>query len=627
MSDSIDHYAPLIVEALDRQDMFVLVLEPPHAPATSPHILAANSTFTRRVVTAKMVTAMGQLSRFALGDPTAASFTALCRATIDGTKLSGEVQLAGNAGPFWLGFSMATVSAPGAASRCVLIGKDITDQVRRSGDDRATQRLLASAFMSVGTPVAIVTGGDRVVTASTRFAHFCGRNAKELTGNSLTGVLDTDVRHQIQAALTATKPGSPASEFRGGGMRHDGSTFQASFSLSVIEGRASERLAVLTLNPDTIPADIPPEPEGAPEAVSKICLLGLAEVRAALGPKWLAVADRAMIIAETTIRRRLGPQDVLSRTSDQAFLVWFHAGTAEDNAVLAARMAREVRIILLTEFADTLMSSVASATVPLPRGATPGQLPADSQSALNRHPGLQPNKDVEAARGYLAWVEKEMPVDIEQLYGRGGQPLPAVWCSLPDSVATRIESAGATLADETFGGFELELLRLRAGLSVAAKAAARNLPRSCFVPMSVACLSSSRAKAAVLELLGGINNATGSRLTLLIGGNLAAFGPSQMQDLVAPLRGRVRAVGIAADALAAVPITHLSRPFTVVAFDSKPLESERAELALWTEVDAVHRTGSKVIARQVRTPLDARKLLELGVDFICGTAPAATLDV
>ena len=626
MSNTVESHSALVVEALDRLDTVVLVLDPPRPPATSPHILAANATFVRRVITVKTTTALGDLSRFILPQSSAASLSALCRATIDGTKLSGEIQLAGHAGPFWLGFSLATVSAPGMAPRCVLIGKDITDQLRRSGEDRATHRLLASAFMAVGTPVAIVTGGDRIVTASLRFAQLCGRSPKETGGNSIAGVLDADVRQRIQTALTASPPGAPAVEFRGGGTRHDATAFQASFSLSVIEGRGSERLAVVTINPDADDTDTAGTPEGGTDAVSKICLLGLAEVKTALGAKWPAVADRAMILAETAIRRRLGPKDVLSRTTDQAFLIWFHDGSADDNAVAAARIAREVRIVLLTEFADTLMSSVASATVQLPQGATPGQLTAESLSALDQHPALQPNPELEAARAYLAWVEKELPVDVEQMYGRGGQPLPAVWCSLPDSVVVRLENEAALLADETFGGFELEILRLRAGLSVAEKAAARNVPRSCFVPISLACLASHRSRRAVMEVVGAIDAATATRLTLLLAGDFGGWKPARMQELVAPFKGRVRSVGLAAKTVATVPMALLSRPFSAVSFESEVLGSERAELAMWQAMDAIHRTGCKVIARRVGTPSEARKLLELGVDFVCGTAPASGLE-
>jgi GGDEF domain-containing protein len=498
--------------------------------------------------------------------------------------------------------------------------------MRRSDDDRATQRVLAAAFVSVDAAVAVVTAGGRLVTASQGFAVLCGRTLRALTGSALSNVLDSEVLGRVQRTLAGSAPGSPASVFRGGGARNDAVPFSAAFSLSVIEGRGNERLAVLTLRPDTEAADPTTGSAKAPTAVGKIQLIGLQEIKATLGPKWSSIADRAMILAEAAIRRRLDKQDVLSRTADQGFLIWFHNGTVEQNAELASRIARAVRIALLTEFADSVGSSVASATVALPAGSVPRQLSASAQSELiNRRPGLAPDPAVEAARAYLAWAETELPVEIEQMFGRSGQPLPAVWCSLPDPVASRLEQAGATLDGESLGIFEMDLLRLRAGINVAAKAAASKLPRSCFVPVPCAFLASPRSSGAIKELLAGIDTATGSRLTLLLGGPFTDLSPTRLQELAAPLCSRVRAVGLAVQSISELPLNALQRPFSVVSFQPGVLGDVSNEADMWESMDAIHRTGAKVFARRIATPRQARMLIELGADFVCGTAPARVL--
>ncbi len=581
----------------------------------------------RRVGPRKPGASASDVSAYLLPETNRLALDAVSRAVIDGTRMSGEILLHGEGGPFWLGFSLTTVSVPGAAAHSVLIGKDITDQIRRTGEDRATQRLLASAFRSVDAASAIVTAGDRIVTASQCFATLCGHSPKELTGGSAATILDADTRKRIQAAIAAAAaPASadaPAASFRGHFMRRDGPPVDASFSLSVIDGRASERLAVLTVHPESAAAAVPAEPEGGPEAVSKIRLVGLDEVKAALGPRWAAVADRAMILAESAIRRRLGPQDVLSRTSDEAFLIWFQQGTVEENELRTARIAREVRIVLLTEFADAIMCRVASGTVAAAPGAPGQHLPPSLLAELNRHVAAVPDPAMETARAYLAWVEKELPVETEQMFGRGGQPLPAVWCSLPASVAARLAQAGAALKRESLGPFELDLLRLRAGISVAAQAAARNLPRSCFVPVPCACLLSSRSRAAVLEVLGGMGPTVGSRLTLLLAGPFSGVGAVRLQELAGLLRGRVRGLGLSAEAIRDLPIDAIKPPFAVVSFQPGVLVGDNAQASLWQSIDAIQRTGAKVIARRIATPAEARMLLELGVNFVCGTAPAA----
>jgi PAS domain S-box-containing protein len=626
MTNTIDRHAGLIAEALDRLDTIVVVLGPPEPPATLPTILAANFAFARRAGERKTGAALGGLSSYLLPETSRVALDALTRAVIDGARMSGEILLLGQGGPFWLGYSLTTVSVPGANARCVLIGKDITDQMRRSGEDRATQRLLASAFRSVDAAVAIVTAGDRIVTTSQRFALMCGRTSKELTGSSVTSILDAEVRQKIHAALAATAPDAPAALFRGGGLHPDGTPFAASFGLTVIEGRASERLAIVTVHQDASPAapvaGSDAAKAAAPEAVSKIRLMGLDEVKSALGPRWASVADRAMILAEAAIRRRLGAQDVVSRTTDQAFLIWFQQGSAEENEHLIGRIAREVRIVLLTEFADAIISGVASATVALPPGSAGQQVPPAALAELDRRAAAPPDPALEAARTYLAWVEKELPVETEQMFGRSGQPLPAVWCSLPASVAARLTEASTTLKRETLGPFELDILRLRAALAVASQAATRNQPRACFVTVPCACLLSPRSRAVVLEVLSDAGATLGGRMTLLLGAPFSGIGAARLHELAGLLRGRVRGLGLAADAIRDLPIEAIKPPFAVVSFQPGALADETAEADLWQVMNAIQRTGAKVIARQIATPAQARMLLELGVNFVCGTAPA-----
>lgn len=623
-------HIPLIVDALDRLDTIVLVLAPPDAPEALPTILAASGAFTRRTVTNPQSDIQPGFAALVLPATSRTTLAAIGRAAADATTLSGEILLRGRRDPFWLGFSLTTIPAPGASACCVLIGKDITDQMRRSGEDRATQRLFASAFMSVNAAAAIITGGDRIVTASRCFAMQFGRSSRELTGSSLASLLDTEARQRLNAAMATGTPGAPATEFHACAIQQDGLRFPAAFSVAMIEGRATERLGVLTLQPDAIPPrttaePAPPDATAAPDEVAgKIRLVELCEVKAALGLTWPRVADRALKLAETVIRRNIGDQDIFSRTPDQAFLVWFQRGTAEENEQRAARVAREVRIVLLTEFADAITSSIASATAP-PPGSTPGRLSATTVAEANKQPKLASNPTIEAARAYLGWAKKELPAEAEPMFGRGGQPLPAVWCSLPETMAASLEQCVAALPRETLGALEIDVVGLRAGISVAAKAAANNLPRSCFVPLPCAVLLAPRPRAIVMEALDGIDNATGSRLTVLLAGPFTDIGAARLRDLAAPLRSRVRAVGLATDAIGGLPLDAVRPPFSVASFQPDSLDDERAQAAMRQAITAIQRAGVKVIARKVRTPADARKLLELGVDYICGTAPSPGL--
>jgi hypothetical protein len=66
-------------------------------------------------------------------------------------------------------------------------------------------------------------------------------------------------------------------------------------------------------------------------------------------------------------------------------------------------------------------------------------------------------------------------------------------------------------------------------------------------------------------------------------------------------------------------------PISVVAFGAGGLGDPQIEADLWAAMDALHRSAAKLLARNITSPADARKLLELGSDFLCGVAPARAL--
>ena len=112
---------------------------------------------------------------------------------------------------------------------------------------------------------------------------------------------------------------------------------------------------------------------------------------------------------------------------------------------------------------------------------------------------------------------------------------------------------------------------------------------------------------------------------MLLGGPFADFSPAGLRELAAPLRARVRAVGLSVETLSDLPLDMVQRPFLVVSFKPGALNNERAEADLRQAMDAIHRAGSKVLAHHVAPPRQARTLIELGADFVCGTVPETTL--
>ena len=88
------------------------------------------------------------------------------------------------------------------------------------------------------------------------------------------------------------------------------------------------------------------------ESVGRIKLVGLDEVRSALGDRWPAVAQRAMATAESVIKRHCGPHDSFSRADDTSFLMCFGTLSEEEASFRAAMIGREIRNRLIGQGED-----------------------------------------------------------------------------------------------------------------------------------------------------------------------------------------------------------------------------------------------------------------------------------
>jgi len=90
----------------------------------------------------------------------------------------------------------------------------------------------------------------------------------------------------------------------------------------------------------------------------KVQLVNLAEVRAAMGDKWAAVADRSFQVAENILRRQLGPTDVFSRTADDGFLVCFTELDEAEAQFKAHAIATEIREKLVGDIPEMAAAQV-----------------------------------------------------------------------------------------------------------------------------------------------------------------------------------------------------------------------------------------------------------------------------
>jgi CheY-like chemotaxis protein len=104
------------------------------------------------------------------------------------------------------------------------------------------------------------------------------------------------------------------------------------------------------------PFATPPRSDGQVLAVS------IAAFKAALGPEWPRVAHRAMAKAEHIVKRHLVAGDILSRSGDHGFVVWFKGTDGQHNEQVLTAIAREVRIRFLTDYGEEAASDICTSS-------------------------------------------------------------------------------------------------------------------------------------------------------------------------------------------------------------------------------------------------------------------------
>jgi PAS domain S-box-containing protein len=359
----------MLYDTLDHSDDIVLVLEQTGDDGCDIRIVSANGAFLRvsghRLADLinqpfhSLVVEDGARSQWyatvrSAGEEGFARAELLCRRK-DGTR-------------FWFGFHLMRVRGPPPV-HFILLGRDITESLQARQQQAAIQGLLAKVFVCVKAPVAIVSENGTIQMSNPALEELLGYPAGGLVGKLAT---DCNVPGDRPAAVAArqrqTEDGHDYS-LQTRLSRADGTELPVVLTSITVQREDLRRFRIVTVLPR------PSEPPATVHVAGKIRLIGLDEVKEALGSRWAAVAARAMASAEHVIRRRCGPHDSFSRTPDGGFLICFVGTTEEEAGFRAAALAREIRTRLVgdgeTEVTANVSAIAAAVDVPYSRGGPP----------------------------------------------------------------------------------------------------------------------------------------------------------------------------------------------------------------------------------------------------------------
>ena len=270
--------------------------------------------------------------------------------------------------PLWMEVSTIAILSPaGLPTHFIRMGRDVTARKRAETERETTQRLLASVFGVIDQALGVIDDHGRFAMVNTALTRQFGWSVFDLIGKPYTEIIDPAERPTVERQLATGDEMTCRMSVR---LRHrKGDVLPGEIAVTTIpqpDGRPY-RVMMLTRRAemqvdksfaDAVRKALQGSGKSGTVVAGKVQLVGLTEVRATLGERWPAVAERSFQTAENILRKHLGPTDVFSRTADDGFLVCFSELDETEAQFKARTIAAEIREKLVGEIPEMAEADV-----------------------------------------------------------------------------------------------------------------------------------------------------------------------------------------------------------------------------------------------------------------------------
>ena len=520
-------------------------------------------------------------------------------------------------GTFMLGMHLmpAPAQTPGIV-RFVILGRDISAAIQARHMQEAIQHLLAKVFSSVDAAVAIVNAAGRIVMTNPGIDRLLGYKPNGLVGRSTLDLVATNSRISVAATVKQQMQDGGAATYSAPVLREDGSELVVQITSVVTATADMKKFRIVTLQPGTIGTSI------RSETVGRFKLVGLDEVRKALGDRWLAAAERVMTTAEVIIKRNCGLQDSFSRVDDTNFLMCFGTLTKEEASFRAAMISREIRTRLIGQGEDPVHAHVRSIVAAV-RFTNQGESGTSLNAVLSDGLDKQLERLEREARQTLSDALGTATCDLEPAFGRNlAQPV-ATQVFIPSKLERKLVGALAALPQEEAKAFDLDGLLIGLAARYAATSMAEGDTTPVLVKISFDIFNTRAATERFFTMYAKIDRRLTARLVLLLSSLPAGLPRARLQDCVNRLRPFCGGVGFQIAEMAELPEIDLSTSFNpiVVLSAAACAVSAPAKLKEWFSLLQLRR--AKVLVREIALEKGAAAFLSLGADMVSMTRPIA----
>ncbi len=603
----------MLYDALDHSDDIVFVLEQTGDGVENIVVVSANDAFCRTCGCHHAELVGRSLLSLAAPDADPSQYAAIARAVRERKSFRSEMLCRRQSGAtFWLGLHLMPVRE--SSPPCfIILGRDITESLQARQQQAAIQGLLAKVFLCVDAPVAIVTDNGCIQMSNPALDELLGYPPGGLTGMQGMDLIASGDR---PAAITARD--QSAADGKGYSittklLRSDGVPVAVEATSITVQRDDLRRFRIVTVHKQADAA-----PPVTVHVAGKIRLVGLDEVKAALGSRWAEVAAKAMASAEHVVRRHCGPRDTWSRTTDGGFLICFADATEAEGAFRAAALAREIRNRLIGEgeTGATAGVSAISAGVEVPN------MPGRSLDMLATIIGERLNSrlaQIEAqARETLRHAAYTTTCRLEPVRSRRTKQVVAQFARLPTELEQRILAAYSALPMKERQEFDFDRLVLGVAAEQAINEIAEGGSMLILVNVEFEVFLDRRRTERYVAACQALDGRLRERLVLVLCGMPKGFPKSRVLECVMRLRPFCHGVGFQSDSMDApsVELSLLGAAIVVLPMD-KTIPLTTKELGKLSRLmESLHAYQARVLVRHVPSWEDTRNLARLGVDLL-----------
>jgi PAS domain S-box-containing protein len=230
---------------------------------------------------------------------------------------------------------------------------ELTESRREVVRRTESQRLLASVFMRLNTPVIVNRADGIIVLTNSAFQRLMGYDSKTLNGLNIDALLPPNAQGAARAARTQQMIDGKAYQVDVEVVAKNGLRFQVGLHSALLDEANAQHMRVVTLVPHV-------KSETGISNVSQVKTLDLSKFITEVGGEWPKISERAMMLIELLIKTFLSPYDVLKRGKDNNFVIWFSGGDPARISDVLARAERAVHRVFITEFGTRIAKLVTT---------------------------------------------------------------------------------------------------------------------------------------------------------------------------------------------------------------------------------------------------------------------------